>query len=195
MAIGVDVDEVLLPTLSYCCTHLNAKYGGDLKPEDFSSYKFWEFYNMTREDTIRFWIEFSGQPEFGSLQPFPEAQEGIARLKRTGRSLLAVTSRPACNRDCTESWLERYFPGMFSGVEFANHFSLEGEVVSKLEICKSNGVGVLIEDICGNAIDVAREIPVVLFRRPWNKQLQEGGNIYVANNWGEIVERTEQILS
>ena len=115
MVIGVDLDEVLVPTLSYHCNFLNRKYNLSLKEEDFHAYRFWEIYHVSREQATKDWFEFCDTNIFMSMEPFPEALDGVRELKKL-RELYVVTSRQNSLRGVTQNFVDKNFPGIFSKI-------------------------------------------------------------------------------
>lgn len=81
-----------------------------------------------------------------------------------------VTSRQFAIQDLTVKWVEQYFPGIFSKLHFGNHYSKEGKVRSKPEICREIGAVLLIDDSLQYAMDCYKaDIPVLLFGEyAWN---------------------------
>lgn len=198
MIIGIDLDEVLTPTLSQHCEFLNKKYNINLKEEDFHVYEFYShkfkyIYGATKEKAAKDFLEFCNTSLFKEMGPFPDAINGIQELKKLAE-LHVISSRQNVLRDFTEKWIEKHFPGIFSNIDFGNFYSFEGEKVSKLELCKRNGIKLLIEDVASHALEVSNEIPVVLFDKPWNQEVKEGGNIVRAKNWEEIVEKVKEFV-
>ena len=57
--IGVDLDEVLCPTLSQHCKFLNEKYGLQLKEDDFCNYELCEVYKVSKQEAIEDFLGFT----------------------------------------------------------------------------------------------------------------------------------------
>jgi len=193
--IGVDLDEVLCPTIRYYCIFLNRKYHLTLREKDFKTYEFYEIYGVTRKEAIKDFIEFTGTEFFMNMQPYPDALEGVKRLKELD-DLCLITSRQEYLRGNTLRFLESFFPGVFSKVDFGNLYSLKGEKVGKLALCKKNNVKLLVEDDPRHAREVSREIPVILVNKLWNKSLDElrEYNIVRVYNWEGVFEKAQEIL-
>lgn len=103
------------------------------------------------------------------LQPIPHAFETLHKLKEE-YDLHIVTSRQFAIQDLTTKWVEQHFPGIFSKLHFGNHYSREGKVRSKPEICREIGAVLLIDDSLQYAMDCYKaDIPVLLFGEyAWN---------------------------
>lgn len=105
------------------------------------------------------------------LQPVPHAMDSLLQLKER-YELHVVTSRQYAIQDATLAWISRHYPGLFSQVHFGNHYSREGKVRSKPEICKDIGAVLLIDDSLQYAYQChSADIPVILFGEyAWNQK-------------------------
>lgn len=105
------------------------------------------------------------------LQPIPYALETLHKLKED-YDLHVVTSRQFAIQDLTLRWIEQHYPGIFSEVHFGNHYSREGKVRSKPEICRDIGAVLLIDDSLQYAMHCFKaDIPVLLFGEyAWNQK-------------------------
>jgi hypothetical protein len=105
------------------------------------------------------------------LDPIPHARDTLLRLKDKF-DLHVVTSRQFAIQDATLEWIETHFPGVFSMIHFGNHYSREGKVRSKAEICKDIGAVLLIDDSLQYAYQChSSNIPVLLFGEyAWNQK-------------------------
>lgn len=104
------------------------------------------------------------------IDPIPGAREALIQLKESFE-LHIVTARQYIVQEQTLSWIERYFPDLFTAVHFGNHFSRDGVSRSKAQICREIHASALIDDNLTYAIQCVREdIPVVLFGDyAWNQ--------------------------
>lgn len=191
MPIGVDLDEVLAPLVHHHCSFLNTKYGKSLEEKDFLSYRFWEVYGCTREQAITDFYEFCETEEFRNIEPYPEAMAGVRELASVD-SLHVITSRQDFLRKHTIAWIDKYFPGRFSGIDFGNSFNKEGTKTRKRELCARNNIWLLIEDNATYAREVAVYIPVILVDRPWNQGVYDI-TIRRAHSWREIVDISREL--
>lgn len=105
------------------------------------------------------------------LHPIPHAFETLQRLKED-YDLHIVTSRQFAIQGLTLEWVEQHFPGIFTEVHFGNHYSREGKVRSKPEICRDIGAVLLIDDSLQYAMHCYKaDIPVLLFGEyAWNQK-------------------------
>ena len=190
MRIGVDCDEVIFPLLSHHCIFLNKKYGLNLDWRNFSSYNFWEHYGRTRDEAVKDFEEFTSTEEFIKVQPIEGSQQGIRGLAKMGE-LYLITSRTDKIGEKTQEWLDRHFQGLFSKLVFGNTFSNgEYKKTAKREFCRDNGIKMLLEDHYEYALEVARNIPVILFEKPWNNKYAKENkeNITRVKNWEQAVK-------
>ena len=168
MVIGVDCDEVIFPLIPHHCIFLNKKYNLNLDWKKFTSYNFWEHYGRTRGQAIDDFKDFTNTDEFMKVMPIEGAVEGIRELKKLD-DLYIITSRTDELNDKTHKWLEEHFNGIFSGVVFGNIFSTSGrKKIQKRQLCNENNISLLLEDHYDYALDVSRDVPVILFDKPWN---------------------------
>lgn len=105
------------------------------------------------------------------LRPIPHAMDTLLQLKERF-DLHVVTSRQFAIQEATLQWIEDHYPGLFNQVHFGNHYSREGKVRSKPEICKDIGAVLLIDDSLQYAYQChSANIPVLLFGEyAWNQK-------------------------
>lgn len=104
-----------------------------------------------------------------NIKPIPQAFETLQLMKEE-YDLQIVTSRQFAIQELTVKWVEQHFPGIFSKLHFGNHYSKEGKVRSKPEICREIGAVLLIDDSLQYAMHCYQaNIPVLLFGEyAWN---------------------------
>jgi uncharacterized HAD superfamily protein len=188
MKIGIDIDEVLADYLSALIRFHNESYGTQLTPGQFVTYRFWETWGGTKEEAIQKVYDFSGTSHYKNIVPILGAKDAIQTLK-DNHVLHVITGRPNDLAEGTREWVERHFPGAFSGLHFANHFSKSGAPRTKSEICDSLGIDLLIDDILDYALEcVAPNRTVLLLDNPWNQRSFLPKGIRRVDSWGEIME-------
>jgi hypothetical protein len=89
----------------------------------------------------------------------------------------------------TNLWVEKYFPGIFSGIRFTNTYSGSGIKLKKSQVCKEFNAKIIIEDDLMHITDCASNgIQVIVYNHPWNREgLSE--NITRVSDWNEILEK------
>mmetsp|Transcript_119181 Transcript_119181/g.309302 ORF Transcript_119181/g.309302 Transcript_119181/m.309302 type:complete len:176 (-) Transcript_119181:12-539(-) len=90
------------------------------------------------------------------LDPIPGALESLLKLRGAGFELHAVTARPEACRVATEQYLAKFFPGLLSGLHFA-------QAPYKGRICRSICACALIDDQLANALDAGMHgVPAIV---------------------------------
>lgn len=150
--VAVDVDEVLGRFLLQLCAFHNGTYDTSLTPEDFKCYNFHEVWGGTREQAdskMRMFFTSSYFLEGSSGRGIPVI-EGAAEVLRKNSErfeLHVVTSRQHLIEEHTKAWIDKFYPGIFGrNIHFGNHFSDQGEVRSKSELCRSIDAVAIIDD-------------------------------------------------
>jgi len=204
MTIGIDIDEVLFPLVPKICKFLNKKHGISLAEKDFLSYDFWEnpAYRIngvqaTKQQAIEDFYEFIKNPEFRKIRPYPGAVKAVFELKKIDR-LVAITSRQTELQNHTKWQMGYFFPKAFSNISFGNKYSKNsGPSITKRQLCRSNWVYLLLEDNLEYALEVSKDISVILFRKPWNSKFDSGScnNIHPVENLEQAVEIAKSIYA
>ena len=106
-----------------------------------------------------------------NLRPIPHAIEMLQAMKEE-YELHVVTSRQYAIQEKTLEWINNHYPNIFTEIHFGNHYSREGKVRSKPEICKDIGAVLLIDDSLQYAYQCHQaDIPVILFGEyAWNQK-------------------------
>ena len=154
--LAIDFDEVCVGYLPAFVAFNNATHGTDVALGDFHSYMFWEVEGCklaSREAATSRVYEFHASDFFTqSIRPLPGAFEGLQRLADR-YELHVVTSRQNDIEAQTHACISQYFPSLFAGVHFGNHFGKSGAKVSKPEMCARIGAVALVDD----SLDYARQ--------------------------------------
>ncbi|MBI4116116.1 hypothetical protein HY449_00045 [Candidatus Pacearchaeota archaeon] len=186
--IAVDLDGVEAEFAEPFLKFRNEKYGTNYTKADIFTYDFWSVFRVSREQSIKDVLDFYNSPEFEKIVPIPGSQEATSLLSKK-YFIAALTARPDFTMDKTLSWLEKYFPNVFSEFHFTNHFAGNGKSKNKSDFCLEYGYEILIDDYHGHANECARRgIDVFLMEQPWNWETLHPKVIRV-RNWREIQER------
>ena len=190
--IAVDIDDVLLNFMGGLIHFYNSKYGTSFKKRDIFSYKLEESFGITKKERIMRLEEFYSSPFFSEIEPIRGAQEALDFLSKKNE-IIIVTSRELNLKQITESSLERNFKGKYSELFYSKNYS-QGGGKSKAEICLEQRVSLLIEDCLMYALDCnAKEIPVFLMNKPWNKTNLEGTLVKRVRNWKEVLKKISDL--
>lgn len=189
--IAVDADEVLAEFMEYFLMFHNKKYQTKFLKTDVTSFRFEEVFNIEETEVLHRIGEFYEDVLIREMKPVAGAIEGVQSLLDKNYELQIVTARPPYYKEKTVEWVERHFPDKFKQIHFAfNPFNKNSERLTKAQICKQIGAGVLIDDNLVNAVDCAENgITVYLMDAPWNQVEDLPGNIIRVESWEEIVER------
>ncbi|KAG8940780.1 hypothetical protein FRC04_005049 [Tulasnella sp. 424] len=180
--IAVDMDDVLAMTNANVVEWHNRNHGSDMTLNDCHYYHYWKNAHWgTREETLNKLSVYHRSDDFRNLKPVPYAAEGLAGLKSLGFRLVIITARSHEYADVTHAWIEENLPGVFEDVICTAMFAKGSPDAaeenpwagkSKVEVIKSLGAVLLIDDALENAIICAAAgIHVLLFGDyPWSKR-------------------------
>lgn len=191
MKIAIDLDEVtaefLEKLLEYHCLKTDKK----ISKEEFLSYNFWETWGGTREEAIKIVYDFHKSKMFDGIQPVRGAIKSVEKLLKENE-IVIITSRPANQRRKTKAWLKKYFGKIKIEVYFTGDFH-KGKN-TKIEICKKIGIDLILEDHPDYAQKCAEEeIKVILFDRPWNRNLAAHPSIFRVKNWNQALTQISKL--
>lgn len=192
MRIGIDFDDVVADSVKAIIMLHNNKYGTAFKKEEFISYRVEDVWGGTKEEWRIKLNEFFSTDHLVSLDPMAGSLLGISALKNYGHELYIVTGRSEQDIPATEMWLKMHFPEVFREVHYAQFVTkndLGSKFREKSEICKDNGIKLMIDDNPRVAKECAEAgISVLLFDQPWNKG-DFPSNVERVYSWKEIVEK------
>ena len=143
--IAVDIDEVLTPFLP---TML--KWRRPLKVPPRYPYRCSTLYGISEIESQKLIQEFYKSDDFMNLKPFQGSKQVLGELSEYNK-LYVVTGRQDSVRLKTETWIEKWYPGVFTDVILTNSFT-DGEV-SKSSICKILNIGLIIDDNFDTCMD------------------------------------------
>lgn len=187
MRIGIDIDDVIADTVNAVVTFHNGAYGTCLKRGDFLSYKFWETWGGSKEETIQKMRIFNEEGYGSATPPIDGALCALSILKGRGHELFAITARPDSVAKLTEEWVNAHFPGIFCAIKFSNAYAGGDIKKKKSDICKNLCISMMIEDDIDYAIDCAESgISVILLDCPWN-QGELPGNVQRVFSWDDVI--------
>ncbi len=188
MNIGIDLDDVLADFTPALNDYHNEMHGTNFRVEDFRSYRFWETWNIDREESLRGVLEFS-RKSIGGLLAVPGAREGIEKLHAQGHTLHIITARNGIFTEETVRWLDKHFPSRpFSGLHFADHLTINHR--EKGDICRDLGIEAMVDDSFDNAFSCASVCrTVLLWNKPWNLDYTiTERDIRRVDSWDEVLE-------
>lgn len=187
MKIGIDIDEVIAEFVEGYFAFYNLKHNKNFKYEDAFTYDLWKVLGISKENAFKIAREYYDSEFFDHIKLVSGSIEGINKLYQNNE-LFFITSRPKEIEKQTKEFLEKHFPKL--SLNLIHSFNpLEKQGKSKAEISKELKISFLIEDHEEYALECAKKgIKVLLFDKPWNRNIQTHENIIKVLNWGEILE-------
>ncbi|MDP4000458.1 MAG: hypothetical protein Q8Q11_03490 [bacterium] len=192
LTVGVDLDEVLADLVESVLEHYEEQTGVRHCRDDMRSYNFWDLWGGTREQAVEIVHEFYETDRFRTVAPIPGALEAIESLAGE-HELVVVTSRPEATKQETQVWVREHFGESFASIHLTNHFSKDGQTLTKSQVCRDLGVDLMIEDNPEYAADCASHgIPVLLLEAPWNRSAEIPEGVIPVGSWPEIARLLER---
>lgn len=198
MRIALDVDDVCLEFNKMLCTKIAEEFSTVIDIEDITH---WDWWNDTCDIAFpknNMWEWLKSNPSYwAEAPPMPGALNGIKELKRKGHTVHLVTSKPDWARQSMWAWLAKHNPTVDGITIVTSRGNKLQHPQSKLQ-----AVGHLHDMIIDDKAETCLEWEktgkaVILFDRPWNRDVEESSNLRRAKNWTEIlrlVEMFEQSL-
>jgi len=186
MLIGIDLDSVLADLIVSLLSHYNERQGTEFCKDDHNDYALHRVWRCSSEESKERVFDFYRSTKFDEVKPIKGCQEGIEYLKGK-HNLVVITSRPLVIEKKTKSWIEKYFPKVFTGIHHTNSFSKQGKKRLKSEVCEDLGVEAMIEDSLEFAKDCLKaQVKVFLYDQPWNQSKRLPKDITRFYHWKEI---------
>jgi 5'(3')-deoxyribonucleotidase len=193
--IAIDLDEILSDTLTSVLDYYNTIHKTSIKREDFHSYNYWEIWGGSRERAVKLIADYYKTDYFKNIKPVAGSIDGINKLKELGYEMYVVTGRSVEYKKQAINWLDKYFKNMFKDIFFADTFSVDIETKKKSEICKENGLKLIVEDDPYHIEDCTKAgIEVIYIEYPWNKN-KEFKNAIKVSSWKEIPETIQKFTN
>lgn len=188
--IGIDFDDVLIASADRTTELYNQLYDTHLTRDDWyddpTITKPWAVDSFS--EVIERVMQLHSMPEFADVQPIKDAQRVLRSLKDAGHSLIVITGRPAQLRVHTQLLVDKYYKDIFNELYFTDHFSHEGQRISKGEIAITLGLTHFIDDVIQHANDVAKKgVKTILFsdNYKWN-QAKADDDVIRLGSWQEV---------
>ncbi len=191
MRIALDLDEVLAGLLEAMLEFHNQRFHTSYTFQQFTSYDWWETWNLSKEETTEEFYEFIREHSVDKIQPIPGAHKALEYLSGQGHEFFIVTSRQSDLQEYTAAWISRFFPMLRDRIHTSNRYGT-GKRFTKSEICRSIGAECIVEDQLIYARDCAKHgIPALLLDRPWN-QADDIPSISRLPSWESVVKHLER---
>jgi uncharacterized HAD superfamily protein len=191
MRIGIDLDDTVFEFARTLLNEYELAFGKKIEFETVFSYKFWEVFQLTKEEMIDFFQRVVTKSFNENLALCEQSKESIHLLAKNNK-LYFITSRIA--REGTIESLRKHFPDIDFEIVFSGNAHLQTTEKTKADICKELNIDVMIEDDKEYAKECSEKgIKVLLLDKPWNRGCKNNENIIRIKNWGEIVDKLEEL--
>tara|TARA_B100001094_G_scaffold332711_1_gene405994 strand:- start:4864 stop:5517 length:654 start_codon:yes stop_codon:yes gene_type:complete len=170
--IALDLDDTICPFFPPFKEYLERKNKTKTNAKiNCSEYNFSKIFKINDLESKVLVSNFYDSPEFNQISPYIEAVKAIEILRKEGYKLSIVTGRQNYAETQTKQFIESFIPNTFEDVHLTNSFSLEGEELSKYEICKSINADILIDDNIRYCEECSsKNITALVYGEyPWNK--------------------------
>jgi|SRR3989344_5252880 len=190
MKIAIDIDEVITDTTTALVNYYNRNYNGRrLRFDDFTQYHIEDVLGISKKEGEAIFERFFNSGEFDKIIPIEGAINSIRDLAREN-DISILTARPDSYRGKTENWFDKYLQEFKKRIIYSDDAS--SNYRTKAEICRNMEIGLILEDHFRYSVECANAgIDVVLFDKPWNKNIKHK-RIKRVKNWNEAVWRIEE---
>ena len=188
--IGVDLDEVIYPFVREFLKFNKKYYKTRVKKGDIKSYNFSDILNCTDEEKNKRNYEFYEKGGLESGHPLGKSRSVLKKHTKK-HTFIAITSRSDIFEESTKRWLDRHYPGVFEELVLCNSHPYDPKKeISKSQVCKDRGVGLMIEDLPRNVLECSdKGISVLMVGDyPWNKIDDLPENVKRVYDWDQIDE-------
>jgi len=191
MKIGIDIDEVIAEFMRGFFKFYKEEKGKIFQLGNLFDYYLDKPLKISMDEAKALVRDFHKSKHFDEVGLVDEAKESILKLSNNNK-IFFITSRHEEIKSKTEKFIQEHF----SEIPFEIFFS--GDIwqgtKSKRQICREEGIKLLLEDNKDYAFDCARSgIKVILFDKPWNRDYEEHENIIKVNNWEEALDKIKEI--
>jgi uncharacterized HAD superfamily protein len=193
--IAVDVDDVLARSAEGFVSFSNEQWGSQMTVDDYT--EAWDVaWRVDIDEAIARAKIFLTSGVFGTFKYDETALPVLAHLQKR-YNLIVVTSRRKILKPQTNEWLDRHFPGIFSGVHFVGiwddatkddaHTRLKQ---TKADMCRELGAEYLIDDQPKHCVAVAEAgLEALLFGTyAWNRHGSLPRAVTRVPNWTAVQE-------
>ena len=177
MKLGIDLDGVVIDSISTLLEIWNFENKSNYKPEDITKY---DLSCIGIKDIASY---FQNHPEiYIYSKPYNDALDYLQKLYESGNKIYFITSRR--DHELTEKWLDKH--NINYNALLTKTDGLKGIISKCLDL------DIFIDDYHKNLDDIVdfnKNIQVYLFDRPWNKKIKNYERVY---SWNEFYEKVEK---
>jgi 5'(3')-deoxyribonucleotidase len=204
--IYVDFDDVLCETAQSLVSLLERRHRRTVAIEDIRSFDLGESFGLSAGELTAF-MELAHEPDvLLAIPPVPGAVTVMRDWNARGYPVDIVTGRPPSAYAASREWLARlgvpYASLVFVDKYGRGHAEHPGVPIVPVDDLARRGLRLAIDDSPVAIRFLARhlDIPVVVFDRPWNRELPGIGaeheqRLVRCRGWSEINDRFEALCS
>jgi uncharacterized HAD superfamily protein len=144
--------------------------------------------NVPKEEAEKIINDFYTTNYFKEIPPMANSSYALSEIKKQGHNLFVVTGRRYSLVEETKLWIEKHFPGIFSGIYHTNSYCSTGVRLLKSQMCIDINADSIVDDDMIHILDCASKgIKVLVYDHPWNrKELPDNAVRFF--DWNEIIE-------
>lgn len=195
-SIYVDFDDVLCETARTLTDIVAEHFGRRTRFEDIFSFDLNVSFGLNTEEQKVLFSFFHDNSILGNVPPVPGAIDGIRAWAKAGCTVHIVTGRPPETHDISRVWLEAHNVP-YADITFVDkygrgHNDVPGVRQMTLDELETCAFALVVDD----SLDMARffaersHIPVALFDRPWNRDLEGKplqDNVVRCQSWHDLI--------
>lgn len=197
-AIYVDFDDVLCETARTLAEIVAQRFGKRTRFEDIHSFDLNVSFGLTLPEQEALFALFHDAEMLAGIPAVAGAAAALRSWTAAGCAVHVVTGRPPETREASCAWLDAHGIAV-ADITFVDkygrgHAAVPGVrqmTLAELETC---AFSLVVDD----SLDMVRffaertRVPVVLFDRPWNAGMAEGGmrsDVVRCRSWADLMER------
>jgi 5'(3')-deoxyribonucleotidase len=192
--LATDIDDVLSASAEGFIRFSNLRWGTALTVEDYTE-DWAAMWGINSDEVTRRATEIYAKDVFSKYAYIAESLPVLTRLQEAF-DIIAITSRRRESLQSTNTWLEKYQPGILRSVHFAGIYDKESKTaaeqvaMTKADVLRELRPEILIDDQikhCLGALAVG-VTPILFGDYPWNRVGDLPSEIIRCRSWGEVSE-------
>ena len=199
--VYVDFDDVLCETARVLSEIIQREFGKGVPYEAIHSFDLTETFRLNEAESNRLFEIFHDPEVLGTMEPIADAGKALQQWRDAGVFIHIVTGRPPATADISRKWLAShnmpYDRMSFVDKYGRNHAYAEGADIISLDELRQMRFDLAVDDspIAIDFLTRNTEIPVIIFDRPWNTELEENSQIIRCKSWQDVVACANSIFS
>jgi hypothetical protein len=188
--IGIDLDDTLCDFGGEFINYYNNLQKTNFWFYNLKDYSYASFLGISQRYCNELVSQFTTE-YIDKLVPFKGSFDSLSSIKtKYNCRLYIVTYRSERFKIQTQEWIDKHYPGIFSGIEFGNYYEYDDDYIvrSKYNMCLSRSIKILIDDNYDILLQCIKQsndnFMTIVFERPWSKQDIKG--IVKFNDWVEL---------